>query len=217
MARGVLRTAAGLCVAAVLCAAASCNIVGPAYLLVHGPEKVPAVYELDPTLPTVIFVDDRGSRVSRRTLRLLMAQEAEKTLLGEKKLRDVISAQSALSAAAADRDDTPMSIAEIGRSVGASIVIYAAMDQFSLAPDGQTFLPTAQFRVKVIDARSDKRLWPEERAGHLVATRSPVAGEISPGVNEQARAEDELARRAGLDLARLFYAHVRDRGASGNE
>jgi hypothetical protein len=205
--------------AAMGCGAAlsSCNIVGPAVAIVHGPEKVPAAFELDPELPTVIFIDDRNSRVPRRSLRLMMAQEAEKALLDADKIKDMISAQSALSASQGDKDGRPLSIAEIGKAVGASVVIYATVDSFSLFPDGQAFAPICQMRVKVIDATSDKRVWPEDRAGHAVVTRAVVRGEITPNTNDRARAEDDLARQAGMDLAQLFYKHERPRGATGNE
>ena len=38
----------------------SCNIVGPAFLLVHGPEKIKKLHTLDPRRPTVIFVDENN-------------------------------------------------------------------------------------------------------------------------------------------------------------
>ena len=196
--------------------AAGCNIVGPAALLVHGPEKVPAAHELDPLAPTVIFVDDRGSRVSRRALRLTMAQAAEKVLLENGTLKDVISAQSALSASAGDRDGKTLSVEEIGRAVGAAVVIYAAVDQFSLFPDGQAFAPVSQVRVRVVDLRG-KTTWPERGEWRTVVTRAAVRGEITPNLSDQARAEDDLAQQAGLDLARLFIKHERPRGATGNE
>lgn len=194
----------------------SCNIVGPAVAIVHGPEKVPAAFELNPDLPTVVFVDDRNSRVPRRSLRLVMAQSAEKTILDADKVLDMISAQSALTASQGDMDGRPLSIAEIGRAVGASQVIYVTVDSFSLFPDGQAFAPMCQMRVKVIDAASDKRVWPEDRAGHTVVTRAVVRGEIMPNTNDRARAEDDLARQAGVDLGQLFFKHERPRGAAGN-
>ncbi|MCC6660535.1 MAG: hypothetical protein IT437_06575 [Phycisphaerales bacterium] len=206
-------------VAAVVCGAMlpSCNIVGPAVAIVHGPEKVPAAYGLDPALPTVVFVDDLNSRVPRRSLRLVLAQAVEQTLLDRGGVKDVISAQSALSASKAEKDGRPLSIAEIGKAVGASVVVYMTVDSFSLFPDGQAFAPMCQVRVKVIDASSDKRVWPEDRAGHTVVTRAVIRGEISPNVNDRARAEDELARQAGVDVAQLFFKHERPRGATGNE
>jgi hypothetical protein len=204
--------------AALILAVAGCNIVGPAFVLVHGPEKIPAVYTLDPERPTVILVDDRSNRVPRRSLRLTLAQEAEKSLLKEKALKDMIGAQAALTAAGADKDGRPLSIAEIGRAVGAQVVIYATVDQFTLSPDGNSFLPTAQLRVKIIDAVNDKRIWPDDRGGYICTARLPIKGDTAPTtLNEQAKAEDELAQETGLALARLFFKHERPRGAATAE
>lgn len=202
-----------LLAAVIAVTATGCNIVGPAYLLVHGPEKVPAAHTLDSKRSAVIVIDDRANFVPRRALRLTMAAEAEKHLLGEKALEDMISGQSALAAAGAEKDGRPLAIAEIGRAVGAEVVIYVAVDEFTLSPDGQSFVPTARLRVKVIDATNDRRIWPEDRAGQSVVARVPPKQGTAPtGLTEQARAEDELARSAGLAIARLFFKHDRPKG-----
>lgn len=193
--------------------ASGCNIVGPAFLLVHGPEKVPAAHTLDPKRPTVVVIDDRANFVPRRALRMTMSSETERHLLGERALEDMISGQSALAAAGAEKDGRPLSIAEIGRAVGAEVVVYVAVDEFTLSPDGQSFVPTARLRVKVIDAANDRRIWPEDRAGQAIVARVPPKQGTAPtGLTEQARAEDELARSAGLSIARLFVKHDRPKG-----
>jgi type IV secretory pathway protease TraF len=208
--RGWIR---GVGAAAALSLAAGCNIVGPAFVLVHGPEKVPAAHTLEPGRPTVVLIDDRASHVPRRALRAAMAAEAERVLLKERALTDMISGQSALAAASVERDGRPLPITEVGRAVGAEVVIYATVDEFTLSPDGQTFVPTARLRVKVIDAVNDRRLWPEDRAGYTLLSRVPPKQGTAPTtLSEQARAEDELAKQAGLDLARLFFKHERPKG-----
>jgi hypothetical protein len=87
-------------------------------------------------------------------------------------------------------------------------VIYATVDQFALSGDGQSFSPTATLRIKVIDVASDKRLWPEEPRGHPVIVRLE-AKQGTPPTSTSARykAEDELARQTGLQIARLFFNH----------
>ncbi len=208
---GVLIACIALALA--LFGASGCNIVGPAYILVHGPEKTRAVYSLDPERPTVVFIDDRSSVVPRRSLRMLMAGEIERNVLGEKLVKDMISAQSALAASAAERDGKPMPITEIGRAVRAEVVIYVAVDMFTLSVDGAGFDPTAAMRVKIIDAVNDKRLWPEDRAGYSVVARlDPKQGGGPSNTTERARVEDELAVHAGLTVARLFFKHESPKG-----
>ncbi len=195
-----------------LIALPGCNIVGPAYVLIHGPEKVPALYDLDKERTAVIFVDDRGNYLPRRSLRITLATEAERLILKKNLVKDMISAQSAMAAAAAEKGGQLMSIADVGRSVSADQVIYVSIDEFALSPDGQAFVPSLSMRVKVIDANNDRRLWPEDRAGHPVSVRLRARGMMPDSTTERAKAEDELARAAGEALAHLFYKHEKPAG-----
>lgn len=201
-----------LALVAPIATAAGCNYIGPAIFLIHGPTKTPAQYELDPERPTVVFVDDLSNRVPKRSLRLVIAQEAEKALLSEGALTDVIQAKDAMAAATADRYDKPMPVTEIGRSVKADVVIYASVEEFTLSADRQTFLPYARLRVKVIDAKDDTRLWPKEGDGYIIQVRANVKqGSAPTTLSAQSTVEDELAHMAGLDVARLFFKHEAQR------
>jgi hypothetical protein len=194
---------------------AGCNIVGPAYLLIHGPPKTPAAYTLDKERTAVVFVDDRANRMPRRALRTAMAAEAERVILGQKLVKDMITGQSAIQAAEADPEGQPVSIAEIGRSIGAQQVIYATIDTFTLSPDGQTFAPSMVVRVKVLDAADGKRLWPEDRRGATLPVQiPPKQGTAAASSIELTRAENELATAAGLALARLFFKHETPKSVS---
>jgi hypothetical protein len=207
--------AAAVVGAAALGAAAGCNIVAPAYYLVHGPEKAPRVYELDKARSTVFFIDDRANRIPRRATRLIVAQEAENTLMKAKVVKDVISAESAMQAAGHDRYEKPIPIAEIGRAVNADVVIYATVDQFGLSPDGTTFAPGANLRVKIVDTKTDARIWPDDPRGYPLAVRAQSKTDLLPESTAQRyKAEDELARQVGRELACLFFSHELTHGTT---
>ncbi len=201
-----------LAAAGPLAVLAGCNIVGPAFVLIHGPEKIPAAYTLDKERSAVIFVDDRANNMPRRALRITLSAEAERLILKEELVKEMISGQSALAAAGAERDGSLLSIADVGRSVSADQVIYVSIDEFTLSPDGQSFLPSISMRVKVVDAINDKRLWPEDRNGHPLNVRLKAKGIIPSSSTERAKAEDDLARAAGEALAQLFFKHVKPGG-----
>lgn len=191
---------------------AGCNIVAPALYLAHGPEKTPKLYTLDKKKPTVVFIDDRANTIPRRALRITMAEEFEKTVMRQDVVSDVISSQSAMVAASQDRQGKPIPITEIGQAVKADVVVYATVDRFTLTPDGQTFSPHCVLRVKVIDVANDKRLWPADPHGHPVQVRPNVkTGELPNNTSARYQAEDELARQAGLEIARLFFTHEKPR------
>lgn len=197
--------------------AGGCNIFGPAVYFLGGPAKTKALYKLDAKRPTVVFVDDRSNKVPRRATRMVIAQEAERTLAGEKVVQELISTQSAALAASQDKEKaTPIS--EIGRSVSAEVVIYATVDQFSLTTDGQRYSPIAVLRVKVIDATSDTRLWPDDPNGAVVRVQLPPKTSELPSTSAaRFTAEDELAKQTGLELAWVFVDHLPDKTIKGPE
>jgi hypothetical protein len=197
---------------------AGCNIVAPAYYLIHGPEKTKKAFALDEKKTTVIFIDDRQNRVPRRALRLAMGEEAEKTLLKQKVVTDMVSSQSALVAAGTEHRGQPIPVSEVGAAVKADIVIYATVDYFALSTDGESFSPAAKLRVKVIDTLSDTRLWPENDSGFPLVVKPVLsAREMPTSLSARYQAEDELARLTGVELAQLFYNHEALRGPRAPE
>jgi hypothetical protein len=192
---------------------AGCNIVGPAFYFIHGPEKTKKIYKLDKERTAVIFIDDRANRIPRRATRVAMGEEAEGMLLKDRAVKDLVSTQSALVAAGKDAGGQPVSIAEVGRAVQAEIVIYATIDDFHLTADGQSFNPGASFRVKVVDAVKDVRLWPDKADGYPVVVRTtPRTTDPPSSTAARFAAEDELARQCGRELAWLFVTHETPKG-----
>lgn len=185
-----------------------CNILGPAIFLVHGPEKVPKLYALDPKRRTVVFIDDRRNQLPRRSLRQVMAEKAQSTLLDERCLEAMIDAKAALAVTARDKATEPMKITEIAKAVEADVIIYATVDQFVLSNDGQTFAPAMAIRVKVLDATNEKRLWPDDKNGHNMVLNIPIKqGFVPQNQSEVMKAENEAAEAAGLAIAQLFFEH----------
>lgn len=209
--RGCMRwiTAGAWACAAALLSMSGCNIIGPAYVLIHGPEKTPALFTLEKDRSTVIFIDDRANILSPRALRQTIAQTAQKALLENKTLTNVIDGRAAILAASEESSSELLDIATLGKRVGADIVIYATTLKFELSPDGQTFQPEARFNVKVLDVtKPQPRLWPAEREGYpLVVTGGPRAGTLPRTTSEVNKARQALADRAGVAIARLFFSY----------
>lgn len=207
-----IKTLAALALAAIALALPACNIVGPAAYILEGPPRVSAQTQLPDDRSYVIFVDDRGSNVPRRSLRVILGQIAEETLIAENVVDqpNMIAAQSALRAAMAESPDEPMPIADIGRAVGADSVIYLTVDAWTLSKDGVSFSPLVAGRVKLIDAQNRARLWPDSPRGFQFRVEpSTRAADVPANSAERAQAHEDLARRTGLALARLFYEHDR--------
>lgn len=198
----------GASVAAALLMMPGCNIVGPAFYFIHGPEKTPALYTLDPMRSVVVFVDDRSNKLPRRDLRIRMAEATQQTLAADKASNDIIDARGAFTATSQDKYGKPLTIAEIGKAVNAQTVIYTVIDEFSLSPDGQAIAPNVTIRVKVVDAETGKRLWPDEPEGHTLSLKSIARSGMAPSTTADLyQLQEKIVVQGGVAVGQLFVEH----------
>ncbi len=205
--------AAGLCVAAM----PGCDYMAAAAYVIEGPPKVERQFELDDTKKVVVFVDDRSGTMPRKGLRRVIGQTAEETLLAEKALKAelVIPSAAAIAAVTQEKRGEPLSVVEVGRTVGADVVVYVNVEKFTLSRDGVGAgnQPFAVAYVKVFDTASNRRIWPPESLGKPIMYTAAAGTQAPETLGERAKAEDALAKRLGLEVARLFFTYERD-GAS---
>lgn len=194
---------------------AGCNWFAAGYLLIHGGPKNPRVFELDKEHTTVLVIEDPRGVVPRRALRYEMAERAVGDMLDQRLVTNMIGSRSALDAIAAENPQERKTIAELGQSLGADVVVWVGVEQFMLSQDGQTFQPSASMRMRVIDVASDSVLYPTDDAkGYpLVVAPPPNTGEIPTTRSAMNQAERELALLAGRAIAELFYEKERSRAA----
>lgn len=191
-----------------LLAASGCNIVAPVVFAVHGPEKVEPLFKLDAERTTVVFIDDPANKVSQRRLRSEIAEFAQETLLHRDLLDDMIDGRLIITAAGKDRYGKMQSITELGAAVSADVVIYALVTEFTLGESIGAYVPQCSMRVKLLDVKTNKRIWPNDPSGYsLRISFQQRPGEVPTNISDVVRAEEALAARAGLGLAQMFYKH----------
>jgi len=190
------------------CGTSSCNVIaGVSYAFTPDPSK-----EVEYVLPdrrTVVFVDDRKNVMHPTRLRRVIAERVTRDLLSNEILTTVVSPRDVMRVSAAnDRHNDPLSVAELGRAVNASVVIYVEMGAFGLTSDGRTANPRASCSVRVIDVEQRSRLFPTDKATHAISTnlervdphRIESGGEIR-------KLAEELAEKLGDSIAKVFYTH----------
>jgi hypothetical protein len=186
----------------------ACNIAVPIAYAIQGPPKVDAVFEPDSKRTTVILIDDPSSKIPRRELRLTAGQVADETLMKAKVFDSgkLVSSKSALNAARGSDQGPKLSVVDIGRRVGAEVIVYAEVTDWTLFSDGQGISPKAAVSVRVFDTLSNTRVFPEEGGYPLIASLPPEAEskQSNKGVLERA-----LAKELGLTIARALYTHDR--------
>lgn len=197
-----------------LALAAGCNYIGAAVLAIEGPPKIEKVTDLPTDRPLVVFVDDPQNKLPRRSVREAVARAAEEDIIREE-LTDgapVISSAAAMRIAATERYGDPMSIVEVGRRVGAEIVVYVRIDNWTLAREVGVVSPAARARVKIIDVTENKRVWPPETPdGYQMQALFPVQSKEAPStLDERTQLEDSFALYFGREISRLFYKHERE-------
>lgn len=187
---------------------AACNIVGPGYYFLAGPEKAPARYEIEPTKSVVVFLDARGATMDRMQRRHA-AMVAEKLLLEKEVVVKVISSETVDAVVAQERHGKLIGIVDVGTAVSADLVLYVKVDRFTLSTDGTTFSPTSFAKIKLMETATKERLWPKEDPGYYsLAVQQPVKQGDSPATGPaRSAAERTLAERLGTAIAELFYEH----------
>lgn len=193
---------------------AGCNYIAPAMILLTPPPSVEAQYKLDAARVTVVFLDDPQNKIPRRSLRILAGQTAEQDLIsrGVMPANMMIPSQTAMQVTSRETEGSRLSIVDVGRTLGADIVIYAKVEAFGLTRDGVTLQPFVVAQVRVLDAKNNVRLFPEAGVSHPVIFESrQQAGDIPRSMSERSAAEQKLAERLGVIIARTFYKYEIER------
>ncbi len=194
--------------AALALGATACNIVGPAAYFIEGPPKAPAKYQVPPG-KIVVLVDDEDSRVSRVALRTKIGDQISETLVAEGIATGAISTKDAVAwVRKHDKPGSRASLEEVGKAVGADVVIGIKMLDFRLSVDGVQPKPLAMAEVRGIDVRTNSVLFPEGTDWEPVETTmrevQPELYRTSVGRRE---IEDSVADALAEKIAWLFYEH----------
>jgi hypothetical protein len=199
-----------------------CNILGAGAFIVAGPPKKDAEYVLPQDRATVVVVDDRRNVVNPTPLRKQIADQVAQELLDRELVGTVIDPRDAMAAMSReDRYNEPMAMDEIGRAVGADLVIYIDMLRFSNTPDGRTPRPVATGAVRVIDVVNRTRLFPAGETSQDARPVEAMLNEMDPSVfrtrSSSNQVYEDLAVAFGSEVSKLFYRHeVRELGGNLN-
>ena len=202
--------AAALAAAALL--AGGCNMAVPALYVIQGPQKRPAQFTLPEDRKLVVFVDDRENVVSRLQLRAQLADDVGSRIQQEELVREVVSGRELIAyVRRVETASRRVPIDELGKVVGADLVLYVEMDAFTLSADGASATPVASAYVKVVDLKEKRRIFPADGDD---PRGFPVSSEVKNMDVEMYRtsaarrkAEDLLERQFAEEVARIFYEH----------
>lgn len=188
----------------ILLSAVGCNIIAPAATIIGGPPSVPAVYRpaKEPMLvlvenfhhPTDAYAD---SEMLARTLVDELQRQKVAPLVPIEKLY-------ALRTNRPD-DYRKMSIAAIGRELGAKQVLYVDLQQalIDAAPGSDMLRGRVSLLLRIVDAETGRSRWPRD-----LSDGYPLNYEMPPPRSEEATninaARTATYRGVADRIARLF-------------
>jgi hypothetical protein len=201
-------TVATLLVASLgLCAALSGGCAAPAVFAykVFGPPPVPPRYAPPKTETMLVLVENPHSGA----IAIPEADELSRVIYEELEAQKVApQVDPAKLHELRDRDTATfdkMSIAEIGRAVGAKQVLYVHVDRLDVetAPGSDMVKTRIAASLKVIDATSAMTAWPNAGDTELFEHQTPYR-RIEAGTTPS-QLKREILRDSGVELARWFY------------
>jgi hypothetical protein len=196
--------------------ASGCALFGMAAETVAG-GKIPAKHTLAEQT-TLVMVDDPKRQLPQPGMPRLVASNVRFHLkknsnLTGKMLVSVDKLTQVQRELGEDYPNTP--IATVGRRAGAKQVIHVLIRSTRLKEGGSIYQPQAVSEVKVIDATTGERRFPKGDqqveglgpSGQLVKTQLLRRRVDRSQRGSRVMLQRALAKRIGLDVARLFYRH----------
>ena len=146
-----------------LCCSVGCNVLGFAAQVF--PQKVKAIYRLEPRT-TVVLTDDPANHLGEPALSRSISEQVGSALAENDAAGPIVSVErvDALSVSLGTDWDR-VGIDQVGRALGAELVVHVHVDSARVFPQPGLLQPTATVLVKVIDVTHRKRLFPASAAG----------------------------------------------------
>lgn len=175
-------------------------------------QRVPAVFDLPGGRKVLVFPDDMLRPVSYPPIKRALAEKVNQLLIRHKLAAETVPYDRLIDLQGAEPDFNSLAIGTVGRKLGAQLVIFVAIDRFSLKETPISTMWQGEFaaKVRVVDVRRGKgRLWPDDPAGYALKVSKRATENPSETYGQELSAE--LANDLGEKIAGLFRAHRVDR------
>jgi len=196
-----LRLAMGLMLAL---AAGGCSAPGALAYKFFGPPSIPARYKV-PHAPLLVLVENAHSGSIAMPETDALAQVIYEDLLANK-VAPLIDPDKVHDL----RDHNPvafskMSIAEVGRQMGAAQVLYVQVDQLEIEapPSSGVVRLKIALKVQMIETETARPTWPDSGDKEPFAVETPWQ-RIETGTSRTSLYH-EILRESGQELAQWFY------------
>ena len=196
--------------AAVMLLPAGCQLPIAILAKLFPKEPVPPRFVLPADKTILVFPDDIKRPLVYPPVKRTLAEKADKLLIEHSLAAETIPYDKLIDLRNAEPEFNLMSIPKIGRRLGADLVIYVSIEEFSLKDNPIDTLWRGRLagKVKVVDVLKG-RIWPDESAGFPIRIVEPITDNSSRDYGSQLARK--LAERMAEEVCGLFHKHYIDR------
>lgn len=182
---------------------------------------IEAQYKLAET-PLLIVVDDPQRVLGTPDVARRLAGAISYELTQNSAAKNIIPQEKLISAANAAGDDfMKIPLDKLGRSLGAKQVLNINIEKGAILGQPGILRPTLEVRVRVVDADTGARLFPDDKGGNnddplravrglsIVSTLDYKSAGDDPR-QDILKATDKVIVRSARDVGRLFYDYISD-------
>jgi hypothetical protein len=207
MMKNLFKRCAAALLAASVCFTAGCQMIGVAADRASGGPTVKAKYVPEKNDPMLVFVEsyglvlDSGIESEHMTLSLQQALEDNKIapLVNQQALEKLEDAHP--------QDYHKMTIADIGRKLGAKQVLYVNITRAEIAKPGGSGQMRGHMEalVKIVDSASADTRWPTDSPSEFVQITTGWIPDNANKTDSDVRAQ--MADQMADDIAKLFHEY----------
>lgn len=172
------------------------------------PRKVQAAYEMPRNQTVLVFVDDILNPLHYQPIKGELTRRLNAELQRQGLARRTIKYERIVDLMAATPQFDKLSVAEIGRKLGADLVLYVHIDRFSLKDDEVSALWEGRIHttVRVVDV-TEGLLWPKTPPEGYALPPVETPATIDTSSTYASTLTEDLADRMSRRIAKLFYKH----------
>ena len=175
------------------------------------PKKVAAVYQLPKDQKVLVLVENKPGLQTQDMVKYELADRISKKLVEHKIALSTVSSEQVQLLSSTQPGFRSLPISEVGKKLGADLVVYVQVDNVSLKDNASESLWHGRLAasVWVVEVKEQKRLWPTDLPEGMGYSAAPV--DLKSADNPSTVYADtvirDLTEKMSDNVSKLFYEY----------